>query len=96
MDQPELKNKILSSDGKTMGIIATVQIPLDNRTEATTEIAKWSKSLIKDFKKNITHYSQLLYGTVIMDYTFTEVGVRDSTFLVPTSVIDVYYSRHLS
>ena len=87
LDQPELKNKILSSDGKTTGIIATVQIPLDNRTEATTEIAKWSKSLIKDFKKeHHALFTIALSGTVIMDYTFTEVGARDSTFLVPTSV----------
>ncbi len=87
LDQPELKNKILSSDGKTTGIITTVQIPLDKRTEATTEIAKWSKSLITDFKREYDAlFTIALSGTVIMDNTFTEVGAKDSTFLVPTSV----------
>ena len=87
LEQPELKNKILSSDGKTTGIITTVQIPLDKRTEATTEIAKWSKSLIADFKQDHNAlFTTALSGTVIMDYTFTEIGAKDSTFLVPTSV----------
>ncbi len=87
LKQPELRNKIISPDGKTTGIIATVQIPADKRTEATTEIAQWSKSLITNFAKEYnTQFTVALSGTVIMDYTFTEIGTQDSTFLVPISV----------
>ena len=87
LEQPELKNKIISPDATTTGIIVTFQIPLARRTEATTEIALWARSLITEFKEaHGSSFFAALSGTVMMDHTFTEIGTRDSTFLVPFSV----------
>lgn len=83
--EPALVDRLIASDSRTTGIMITVQIPPDEVTKATTEIGRSARAMVSEFKKEYPYFTVHLSGTIMMDDTFAEIGLRDSSTLVPIS-----------
>ena len=87
LSEPALVNRLVAEDGKTAGIMVTVQIPAEQVTAATTEIGRFARKLVENFKEANPNYIVHLSGTIMMDDTFAEIGLKDSSTLVPLSFV---------
>ena len=67
--------------------MVTVQIPPEQVTAATTEIGRFARKLVENFKEANPNYIVHLSGTIMMDDTFAEIGLKDSSTLVPLSFV---------
>ncbi len=87
LSEPALVNRLISPNGNTTGVVVTLQIPIDKRTESTMEIANSIRKIVSDFKEAHPNFNTHISGTMMMDATFSELGISDSMTLLPTSFL---------
>jgi uncharacterized protein len=83
LDEPALKNRLISESGHVTGVNVTVQLPIDVRAEATGVIAAFVREMVADLKRENPNLDVYLSGMVMMDQAFFENAMDDSTFLIP-------------
>lgn len=85
--EPALKNRLISEAGDVTGINVTLQLPIEERTAATPQIAAYVRNLKAEFVLKHPNIDVYLTGMVMMDNAFFESAMNDSTFLVPLSFV---------
>ncbi|MFP6681089.1 MAG: MMPL family transporter, partial [Gammaproteobacteria bacterium] len=83
--EPALKNRLISEQGHVTGINITVQMPIDERAEATGVITAFVRDIVAKFKTRHPELDIYLSGMVIMDAAFFESAMDDSMYLLPLS-----------
>jgi hypothetical protein len=81
-DEPLLLNRLISSDGKTTGIAATVQFQREDPMEVVKTSAA-ARKIMADIQKKYPQLETALSGIVLMNNSFMEASMKDMGSLVP-------------
>ena len=98
--EPTLKNRLISQDGKTKGINVRVQPPGVSLTELPA-IAQFSRSLRDRFQKEYPHLDIRITGIAMLSNAFGEVPLVDGAKVMPImfavfTVIMIAFLRSIS
>lgn len=81
--EPALHKRLISDDGAVTAINVTLQMPPEERTEATPRVVKHVRAELDRFRAAHPDIAVYLTGMVMMDNAFVESAISDSSFLVP-------------
>lgn len=82
LNEPLLKDRLISETGHVTGVNVTMQLPGTNPMEAM-EIAEVVRELVTEFKVRHPDLTLHLSGMVMMNNAFGEAAMKDNTSLVP-------------
>lgn len=82
LNEPLLKDRLISKTGHVAGVNVTMQLPGTNPMEAM-EIAAVVRQLVADFKLEHPDLKLHLSGMVMMNNAFGEAAMKDNVSLVP-------------
>ena len=82
LNEPLLKDRLISKTGHVTGVNVTMQLPGTNPMEAM-EIAEVVRELVTDFKVRHPDLTLHLSGMVMMNNAFGEAAMKDNASLVP-------------
>ena len=85
--EPALLKRLVSEQGHVTGINVTVQMLTDERAQATQIIVEFVRDIIANFNQRHPQIDIYLSGMVMLDHTFYEVAMDDSTKLVPAAFV---------
>jgi len=83
INEPLLKNWLISPDGKTTGINITIQIPETNETEGAPQVAEYVRNLTAQFKQQHPALDFYITGGVMLNNAFGEASKNDIETLAP-------------
>ena len=83
LSEPALVKRLISERGHVTGVNVTVQLPPDERAEATGKIAKSIREIVAASKTRHPDIDIYLSGMVMLDQAFFESAITDSSTLVP-------------
>jgi len=86
INEPALKQRLISKTGNVTGVNVTVQIPPNGMREVE-EIVAASRQLAEEMRKLDSNLEVRLSGLVFMNNAFTEASISDMTSLVLFSFI---------
>lgn len=85
INDPILKNMLISDGGRVTGLNVTIQVPgLDKATEMYQVVAS-TRNLVEEFEAKYPDIDIRVTGMVMMSAAFDEAAVNDLTSLVPLS-----------
>ncbi len=82
LNEPLLKNRLISATGHVAAVNVTMQLPGTNPMEAM-EIAEEVRRVTEDFKLKYPHIQLHLSGVVMMNNAFGEASLKDNASLLP-------------
>lgn len=82
LNEPTIEKRLISTDGKTAQIAATMQFTGDDPAEVV-KVAAAARALFADFKKKYPELETALSGTVMMNNAFMEASMKDMMTLTP-------------
>lgn len=82
LNEPLLKDRLISKTGHVTGVNVTMQLPGTNPMEAM-EIAEVVRELVTEFKVSHPDLTLHLSGMVMMNNAFGEAAMKDNASLVP-------------
>lgn len=82
LNEPLLKDRLISKSGHVTGINVTMQLPGTNPMEAM-EIAAVVREMVVDFTAKYPNLTVHLSGMVMMNNAFGEASLNDNTSLIP-------------
>ena len=82
LKEPILKNNLISSNGKTVGINVVLQYPGKDLKEVPTAAAK-AREIVAGIKKDYPNVQVGLSGLSMMNNSFSEAGMKDAQTLIP-------------
>ncbi len=84
INEPLLKNRMISQNGSTVGVAVTVRIE-ENDNKASTIITQKSRELLKEMQEKYKNddLEIKISGMVPFNNAFTELSIHDSSTLVP-------------
>lgn len=82
LNEPLLKDRLISETGHVTGVNVTMQLPGTNPMEAM-EIAEVVRELVTEFKVRHPDLTLHLSGMVMMNNAFGEAAMKDNASLVP-------------
>ena len=85
LNEPLLRNRLISSDGTVTGINITVQLPRKNEAVEGPEVVKFVRAMADDIRAKHPDMDVYLTGMVVMNNSFTESSKHDMATLVPFS-----------
>lgn len=83
INEPLLKNWLISPDGKTTGINITIHIPEANETEGAPQVAEYVRNLTAQFKHQHPALDFYITGGVMLNNAFGEASKNDIETLAP-------------
>ena len=83
--EPSLAKRLVSERGHVTAINVTVQMPPEERAEATQVITNKVRAMVAAFNETYPDIDVYLTGMVMMDQAFFESAMDDSTTLIPLS-----------
>jgi len=89
INEPLLKNWLISPDGKTTGINITIHIPEANETEGAPQVAGYVRNLTAQFKQQHPALDFYITGGVMLNNAFGEASKNDIETLAPFMYIIV-------
>lgn len=87
LNEPLLKNKLLSSTAKVTGVNATIQLPGKDETKEGPEVVAKARQILADFKKKYPEIEIRLNGMIMMNNAFSEASQQDMQQLVLPSFL---------
>ena len=82
LNEPLLKDRLVSPTGHVAGVNVTMQLPGTNPMEAM-EIAQVVRQMVTDFKVGHPDLTLHLSGMVMMNNAFGEASLKDNSRLIP-------------
>ncbi len=82
LNEPLLKNRLISSDSKTTAINITIALPGKSPKE-NPEVAKFVRELVSEFQAKNPDLEFRLSGVAMLNNAFNEAGIKDMTTLTP-------------
>ena len=80
--EPVIAGRLMSRDGTTTGIVATLQLPDDSIT-ATPEANAYSVALAEEFRQKYPDLTIAVTGLVPLNNAFNDASINDMTSLIP-------------
>lgn len=85
MAEPALHKRLISTRGHVSAINVTLQMPAEERAEATQVIVAAVREIVSEFEQRHPDIEVYLTGMVMMDQAFYESALDDSSTLIPIS-----------
>ncbi|HEY5601783.1 MAG TPA: MMPL family transporter, partial [Gammaproteobacteria bacterium] len=85
LNEPLLKQRLISKTGHVTGVNVTVQLPGKNLSKEVPEVVAFARALAGRFMEKYPSVEIRLSGIVMMNNAFTEASQNDITSLVPIS-----------
>ena len=82
LSEPIIKNLLISKDGKTTAVSATITLPKKSNSEVPEIMAK-VRDLKKEFLKNNPNHQIEITGNIALNNAFIESTIQDSKTLFP-------------
>lgn len=76
LNEPQLVNKSISSDGKVTAVNVIINLP-KNKPEGSPTVTAYARDLISKFKNEFPGHDVHLTGLVVMDNAFMEASMKD-------------------
>jgi len=89
LKEPLLVSKLISTSGHVTVVNITVQLPGKNPVVEVPEIATKVRDIAKNFEANYPGIELQLSGIVMMNNSFAEASLKDSSTLIPLMFIMV-------
>jgi len=83
INEPLLKNWLISPDGKTTGINITIQIPEANEAMGPPQVAEYIRNITSQFKQLHPSLDFYITGGVMLNNAFGEASKNDIETLAP-------------
>ena len=83
LNEPSLVNRLVSDDGKTAGVMVTLQFPEGENHDQVPEVAKFSADLAENFSKAYPELRFARTGMTLFDYAMFQIMQNDMAILVP-------------
>lgn len=90
LQEPLLKNWLISPDGKFTGINITVELPGINDQIETPKVANAVRQMLAEFQRQHPALEFHLTGGVMMNNAFPEASQRDVTLLTPLMYLVIF------
>jgi hypothetical protein len=87
LNEPLLKQRLISKSGHVTGVNVTVQLPGNNPVQEAPEIVAFVRQLAGQFMEKYPSIEIRLSGMVMMDNAFSESSKKDMSSLVPISFV---------
>jgi len=87
LNEPLLKNKLISSTAEVTGVNATIQLPGKDETKEGPEVVAKARQIMADFEKKYPEIEVRLNGMIMMNNAFSEASQQDMQQLVLPSFI---------
>lgn len=85
LDEPLLRNRLISVDGDVTGINVTVHLPRIDESSETPEVVSAGRTLAREIEQAYPHISVRLTGMAMMNNAFSESSKKDMRTLIPVS-----------
>ncbi len=87
LNEPILKNRLISKTAAVTGVNATIQLPGKNETKEVPLVVEKAREIAKDFNQRYPDVEVRLNGMVLMNNAFSEASQQDMQKLVLPSFI---------
>ena len=87
LNEPLLKQRLISKTGHVTGVNVTVQLPGKNPVKEVPEIVAFARDLANQFMEKYPDIEIRLSGMVMMNNAFSEASKKDMSSLVPISFV---------
>jgi len=87
LNEPLLKQRLISKTGDVTSVTVTIQLPGKNETTETPEVVAAARAIAEDIRKEYPHLEVRLTGMIMMNNAFAEASIKDITSLVPLSYL---------
>ena len=85
--EPILFKRLISESGHVTAVNVTVQIPAGEQTTSAPVVVAHVRALARDLEAKYPHIKVYLTGMVLMNYSFSEQAMADSSTLIPLSFL---------
>jgi len=83
LNEPLLRNRLISPDAAVTGVNATIQLPGKNEGNEVVEVVNYVRALVKDLQRDNPEIDVYLTGMTMMNNAFSESSQDDMSTLVP-------------
>lgn len=87
LQEPGLRNNLISPDGRVTAVVITVQLPRRDETTEVPSVVAQVRQLAAGIEQRHPGIRIHLTGAVVMDYAFSEAAWHDLATLVPLSFV---------
>ncbi|MFV2059893.1 MAG: RND family transporter [Gammaproteobacteria bacterium] len=87
LNEPLLKQRLISTKGDVTSVTVTIQLPGKSETTETPEVVAAARAIADDIRKLYPHLEVRLTGMIMMNNAFAEAAMDDMTSLVPLSYL---------
>ncbi len=87
LNEPLLKQRLISKTGHVTGVNVTVQLPGKNPVQEVPEVVTFARTLAAGFMEKYPSIEIRLSGIVMMNNAFSEASKKDMSSLVPISFV---------
>ncbi len=92
LSEPVLLKKLISAESTAAVVNVTIRLPGDDMTQEVPEIAKSVRAIRDDFKKRYPEIDFMLSGMIMMNTSFPEASLADSSVKIPLMLLVVILS----
>ena len=85
INEPLLRNRLISSKGHVTAVNATIQLPGKNEAAEVPEVVTFARQVAQQFRDKYPSIEIRLSGMVFMNNAFSEASQKDMASLVPLS-----------
>lgn len=88
LDEPVLKDRLVSSDSRVTAVNVTVRLPGENKSKEVPEVVSYGRDLITKYESEYSDIANFyLAGSVINNNAFKEASINDLTSLIPLAML---------
>lgn len=87
LSDPRIAGSILALDGEVSVVSATVELSEEEQLQEISEITKFARATVTEFKEKFADIDLRLVGTVIVNQTFLEASIQSQAVFLPTSLL---------
>lgn len=83
VNEPILRNRLISPSGHVTGVNATINLPGLNPDEETKQVVAYARGIVDEILRNHPDVDVYLTGIVMMNNAFPEASEKDTATLIP-------------
>jgi predicted RND superfamily exporter protein len=87
LEDPLLRNRVVSEDGRVTGVNVTINIPKGKELASVPQVVEHVRRMAADIRAEYPDVDLYLSGVVMMDNAFAESSARDMQTLVPAMLV---------
>ena len=87
LNEPLLRDRLVSSDGHVTAVNVTVQFPRVNEAQEVPKVTSAARDLVRKIREKYPDLDVYLSGIAIMNNAFSEMSKQDMASLVPISLM---------